>query len=217
MHRRSTTAEQPGKQSGTRNRRFDGEIAGVGTTAGPRIVVGRWFSSPLGPFADVMIESTDGFRVLLAPTREVAQFVGGTYRFDELLIGPVSVEQGADSRAVTAPGLSLELRTGPRAGLGRLLRLQPRFLVGSPTWASLLDPIAKRTMPGVRTRGSAGGGRREFYGACDLVPVIELAGRWRGIDLGELAPVDPPVTFGFGSVPRRPSLTRLVTTVVEQG
>jgi hypothetical protein len=45
--------------------------------------------------------------------------------------------------------------------------------------------------------------------------VIELEGRWRGTDLGALAPVDPPVTFGFGSVPRRPSLTRLVTTVID--
>jgi hypothetical protein len=205
----------PEEAPGVRSRRFDGEIAGVGTTAGPRIVVGRWFGSPLGSFADVMIESTDGFRVLLAPTREVAQFVGGTYRFDELLIGPVSVEQGENSRLVTAPGLSLELRTGPRTGLGRLLRLQPRFLVGSPAWASLLDPIARRVLPGVRMRGSAGGGRREFYGACDLFPVIELEGRWRGTDLGALAPVDPPVTFGFGSVPRRPSLTRLVTTVID--
>jgi hypothetical protein len=162
-----------------------------------------------------MVESKDGYRVLLAPDREVADFVAGTYRFDELLIAPVSVEEGADFRAVTAAGLSLRLRIGPRAGLGKLLRLQPRFLVGSPAWASLLDPIAKRALPGVRTRGSAGGGRREFYGASDLLPVIELEGRWRGTDLGALAPVDPPVTFGFGSVPRRPSLTRLVTTVID--
>jgi hypothetical protein len=46
--------------------------------------------------------------------------------------------------------------------------------------------------------------------------VVSADGAWRGADLGGLAPVDPPVRFGFGSAPRTPALTRLVTTVVER-
>jgi hypothetical protein len=66
---------------------------------------------------------------------------------------------------------------------------------------------------GVRTRGSAGGGRREWYGAQDLRPIVAAAAAWDGSDLGALAPVIPPVRFGFGSVPPRPGLVRVTTTV----
>jgi hypothetical protein len=38
---------------------------------------------------------------------------------------------------------------------------------------------------------------------------------WDGEDQGGLAPVDPPVRFGFGSTPRTPSLVRVVTLVRE--
>jgi len=34
-----------------------------------------------------------------------------------------------------------------------------------------------------------------------------------GVDLGELALVDPPCRFGFSSTPRSPSVTSVVTTV----
>ena len=70
-------------------------------------------------------------------------------------------------------------------------------------------------MPGVRTYGSADGGRSEAYGAWEVRQILSAAGRWRGGDLGRLAPVDPPVTVGFGSAPRRPSLTSLTTTTTE--
>jgi hypothetical protein len=65
----------------------------------------------------------------------------------------------------------------------------------------------------VRTRGSAGAGRREWYGVRDLRPVGAVSAVFEGLDLGAMAPVDPPVRFGFGSVPRKPTLTRITTTV----
>ncbi len=70
---------------------------------------------------------------------------------------------------------------------------------------------------GVRTRGSAGSGRREFYGATDLHLVTAVRGTWRGASLGDLAPVAPEPRFGFGSTPQRPSVTDLVTTVSWRG
>jgi hypothetical protein len=65
----------------------------------------------------------------------------------------------------------------------------------------------------VRTRGTAGGDRREWYGATDTHRVTELRGSFDGLDLGRLAAVDPPCRFGFSSTPRRPSVTTVVTTV----
>ncbi len=176
-------------------------------------MVGRWQESPLGTFADVMLAEPDGTRVLLAPSGEVADFVASTYRFDRVEIGPVTVLDRAGERCVSAPGLDLVLGVGRRLPLGWLLRLVPQRLATAPAWARLTDPVARVLLRGVRTRGTAGNGRREYYGATDLHRVIGLSGSWHGTDLGGLAPVLPEPGFGFGSTPRRPSVTAIVTTV----
>ena len=189
--------------------RFRGHIAGVGTTSGVRLVVGRWDESPYGSFADVMIETADGHRVLLAPTQQVADFVATTYTFDEVRIEPIAVN-GWD---VGSPSLSLSLAVGGRTGLGRLLRLVPGRLAESPAWCTVTDPVARVVLRGVRTRGTAGSGRREWYGATDVHAVVAMTGSFDGADLGRLAPVEPAPRFGFSSTPKRPSVTAVVTTV----
>lgn len=193
--------------------RFDGWIAGLGTSAGLRAVVGHWPRSPLGPFTDVMVERADGHRVLLAPSREVAEYVGTTYTFDEVRIGPVRATVARSGWRVDAAPLDLEFTVGGRTAVGRLLRAVPRRLATHPRWVAAIDVAARAVLPGVRTRGSAGGGRREFYAALDLHGLASARVRWEGADQGALAPVAPPVRFGFGSTPRTPSLTRLVTLV----
>jgi len=191
--------------------RFTGEITGVGSTAGTRFVVGDWYDSPLGRFTDVMVQEPDGHRVLLAPGDAHAALVGEVYSFDETVVGPVRMTTSSTSRVVSAPGLELDVGIGGRTLLGGLLRLVPRPLATDPRWLALLAPVAR--LRGVTTHGSAGGGRTESYGAYDAFAVTSASGRWRGRDLGQLADVDPPVTFGFSSTLRRPSLTRLVTTI----
>ena len=148
--------------------------------------------------------------MLLAPDEQVAAFVSETYRFDRVEIGPVGVTRDWH---VSAPGLDLRIETGPRTLLGRLLRLVPLGLATAPAWARLTDPVARVALSGVRTRGTAGNGRREYYGATDLHRIIALSGTWLGRDLGVLAPVSPEPGFGFGSTPRTPSVTSIVTTV----
>ncbi|MGW7056016.1 hypothetical protein [Streptomyces sp. NPDC054887] len=192
--------------------RFDGWIAGVGTSSGTRVVLGHWPRSPFGPFSDVMIERPDGERLLLAPDHQVAAFVADTYGFDTVRVVPVEVRMTGASWAVEAGPLHLRFTVGSRGPLGLLLRAVPRPLAARPFWAALVD-FPARLLPGVRTRGSAGDGRREWYGAQDLLPVTTADASFEGVGLGPLAPVDPPVRFGFGSAPRRPSLVRVTTTV----
>ncbi len=198
--------------------RFRGRIAGVGSTSGVRVVVGWWHESPFGPFADAMVERRDGHRILLAPSEQVRDLVATTYVFDETRVEPFSVAVGGASGSrwlVTSPSLSLRLDIGGRMPVGHLLRLVPTFVAQSPGFASLADPVARVAMRGVRTRGMARAGRREYYGATDLRSVTGLAGSLDGIALGELAPVEPACRFGFSSTPRRPSVTDVVTTIVE--
>jgi hypothetical protein len=77
--------------------------------------------------------------------------------------------------------------------------------------AGLLDVAARRVLPGVRTRGRTRDGRRQWYGARDLRPIVAADATLDGRDLGTLRAVDPPV--GFGSVPSRPSLVHLTTII----
>ncbi|WNM36471.1 hypothetical protein RKE30_10495 [Streptomyces sp. Li-HN-5-11] len=193
--------------------RFDGWIAGIGTTSGTRLVVGHWPGSPFGPFSDVMLERADGHRLLLAPTRRTAAFIAGTYVFDEVRIAPVRVRVTGDDWIVTAgPLLDLRFTAGRRGVTGLLLRAVPGALASRSFWTALTDPPA-RLLLGVRTRGTAGGGRYEWYGARDLRRITAATAVLEGLDLGPLAVVEPPVRFGFGSTPRRPSLVRVTTTV----
>lgn len=198
-----------------RRSRFRGAIAGAGSTSGVRVVVGHWRETPLGPFSDAMVETAAGHRVLLAPREEVADFIAATYVFDEVRIEPFEVVASAGSWAVRSPSLSLDLAVGRRTALGVALRAVPPRLAESPVWCTLTDPVARVLLRGVRTRGVARAGRREWYGATDTSAVTALAGSFEGVDLGSLAPVDPPCRFGFSSAPRRPSVTTVVTTVEE--
>lgn len=193
--------------------RFDGWISGLGTAAGLRIVVGHWLHSPLGPFTDVMTEDAGGHRTLLAPGDDVASYVAATYSFDEVRVLPVTHTSRGDRCQVVAGPLEVAWRVGPRSPLGWLLRAVPPALATDPRWLAALDPLARRVLPGVRTAGTAGNGRREFYGARDLHRVTGAVARWEGDDLGGLAPVHPPVGFGFGSAPATPSHVRMTTLV----
>ena len=141
--------------------RFDGWILGVGTVSGTRLVLGHWPRSPLGPLSDVMVQRPDGARVLLAPSPEAADFIAATYTFDEVRLVPVTVRRpDPRSWAVTAGPLRLRVTTGRRPPLGWLLRAVPAPLARTPGWVRLLDRPA-RLLTGLRTSGSAGGGRNE--------------------------------------------------------
>ncbi|WP_240641224.1 hypothetical protein [Nocardioides ferulae] len=201
-----------------RRLRFRGEIAGAGSTSGVRVVVGRWVETPLGAFADAMVETAAGHRVLLAPHQDAADFIASTYTFDEVRVAPftatVTTLAGAGTTwQVRSADLELDLTLGARTPLGSALRLVPRTLATSPAWCTVTDPVARLALRGVRTRGSAGGGRREYYAATDRRAVTGLTGSFDGVPLGALAPVDPPCRFGFSSTPRRPGVTAVVTTV----
>jgi hypothetical protein len=155
--------------------------------------------------------------VLVAPDERTRDFVSATYTFDEVLIAPVEVRDTPAGWLVESVPLTMDLTTGGPTPVGRLLRLVPDRLATSPAWCALVDPVARVVLRGVRTRGTAGQGRREWYGATSARAVTALAGTWRGVDLGVLAPVDPRCRFGFSSTPRRPSVTAVVTTIERAG
>lgn len=213
----SGPARRTRSRSPLRTLRFDGWIAGIGAASGARLVLGHWARSPFGPFSDVMFEGPGGPRLLLAPSRETADFVAGTYVFDEVRVVPVGVRV-TDRRhwAVSAPPLDLRFSTGRRGLPGLALRAVPVRLATSPGWIALWDRPAR--LLGARTHGSARAGRHQWYGVRDLHPVTSAMVTYEGESLGALAPVEPPVRFGPGSTPRSPCVVRVTTRVaVAQG
>lgn len=202
--------------------RFDGWIAGVGTTSGTRLVLGHWPRSPLGSFSDVMIAHADGRRELLAPTAEIGDFVAATYRFDDVGEVPVQVHRGRTDGAlarwqVRAGALRWSFTVGERDPLGALLRFLPAALATSRTMARITDPIASVAFPGVRTYGTAAPGRTEWYAARDLYRITATTARLDGSDLGSLSDVTPAPEFGFSGTPTTPMLTRVISTVEQVG
>jgi hypothetical protein len=195
-----------------RRLRFDGWIAGIGTSSGTRLVLGHWQTSPFGPVSDVMIEHPGGHRQLLAPTPELGQFIAETYAFDEVTTVPVTVSRAGPQWSISAGPLTLSFTTGGRGALGALLRSVPPPLAQNLSWVRLISTPAT-VLQGVRTYGTAGNHRREWYAAQDLHQITSAAATLNGTDLGPLTEIDPPVRFGFTSTPSTPSLTRVTTTI----
>ena len=193
---------------------FTGWIAGLGTDGGHRFVVGHWPRSPYGPVADVMALDPAGHRTLFSPTSQLAAFLTAAYRFHDVHVVSCSARRAGRTWTVHSGPLQLWFTSGRRPLLGWLLRLVPVWLARTTWWIGVLDLPARWLLPGVRTRGRTRDGRRQWYGAHDLHAIVAAEVTLAGRDLGALHAVHPPVGFGFGSVPKRPSLVHL-TTIIE--
>jgi hypothetical protein len=181
--------------------RFTGWIAGLGTASGHRVVIGHWRTSPYGAVIDAMVEDPTGHRTLYAPTPELAEFLGAAYRFHDVQVATCHARCSGPCWRVQAGPLQLSFAIGRRTLLGWLLWAMPAALVRTPWWGCLLDLPARWLLPGVRTRGRTRDGRRQWYGAQDLHPIVAASATLDGRDLGALRAVYP--TVGFGLAPCR--------------
>src|SRR4029453_17420000 len=164
---------------------------------------------PYGVVTDVMVEDPVGHRTLYAPTPALAALLAATYCFDDVQVVPCRARRSGPDWTVQAGPLQVSFTTGRRTLLGWLLWAIPDAVARRPWWVGLLDLPARRLLPGVRTRGRTQDGRPQWYGAPHLGAFIAVDAPLDGHGLGALRAVRPPVGFGFGSVPSRPSLVHL--------
>ena len=194
--------------------RLEGTIAGAGFASGDRFVVGLWDEGPLGRMTDVMWARSNGTRVLLAGSAEVAAFVGGVYEFDEIHVVPPELVCVHPTRIELVAGtLRLELVAGrPR----RIFGLRPKWLRRWTGWVRFEDLVLRGLVgrwvlegaEGVKAYGVSRSGVREWYCIDGYRPVVWARAELEGVDLGPLRPLEPPVNFGFSEFPRVPALVR---------
>lgn len=185
---------------------MQGVIASSGFTSGHRVVVGHWWRSPIGAFTDVMWAEPDGVKVLYVPDDRVGRFVTSVYRFDRIEIVPFRTRSGPRSLTVEFGRRLVEVVAG------RGIPLPGPRPAALTRWAE--RPVA-RIWLGVRTYGVSPTGVREWYQASRWRPLRSATAAIDGTAVGEMAPVDPPVGFGFSEPPRRPSLVTLRTLLVD--
>ena len=163
--------------------RFRGRIAGVGSTSGVRVVVGLVAREPVRA-----VRRRDGRAARRPPHPGGAHRAGARPGRHHLRVrrdpgraasrcppvGPAGRGGWSSRRRSRCASTSA---TGCRwvTSCGWC----PVGVAQSPAFATLADPVARVAMRGVRTRGMARAGRREFYGATDLRAVTG-AGRHAG-------------------------------------
>ena len=84
---------------------------------------------------------------------------------------------------VSTGGLTLTFHVGRRPALGWPLAVVPRRLARARWWTSLLDPIARLTTGGVRTRGTTRE-RREWFSPLDLHRIRSVSAHLDRVELG---------------------------------
>ncbi len=181
-----------------------GTISSAGFASGDRFVVGHWPESPIGPMGDIMWARPDGRRILLAPSDEVAAFVGMIYEFDEIRIDPLRTSSDGRVTTVEGHGLSLRLEGGQRRPVPF-----PRPLAMT-RWIE--RPIARALMQ-VETYGTSAKGATEWYQTRGWRWIAEGRASLDGKDLGRMGPIDPPVNVGFSEPPSRPSIVDVRVTI----
>lgn len=215
---------------------FEGAITASGFSSGDAVVVGCWARSPLGRVVDVMWRQPDGTRVLLAPTRQTADYVAGLYRFDRVHVTAIGGGISGDRVDVTAALPAVEDRAGRggpstlrlRATLAApdwrswLFALRPRALRRSPAWVRVEDRLARPIVglllgggDGVRAAGEAPGGQQEFYGVDDWRPLLNARLEVGGVDQGAMCDLPAELGVGLSAFPTRPASVRVGTMIAQ--
>ena len=79
------------------NEIFKGRVISSGFQTGDMLVIGDWNDSPHGSFTNLMWAKPDGTRVLIAPSKELGDFVSSLYSFEEVIVSAMEIERTKNS------------------------------------------------------------------------------------------------------------------------
>lgn len=184
---------------------FKGRITSSGFQSGDRIVVGTWDESRFGKFTDIMWARPDGHRTLIAPSKDIAEYVDEMYSFDEILIQDIDVEQNGDEMKVSCEMMELEFvwNRGWKIPFKRSL-----------LFIATVELFFAKLFFSTRTHGVTRNNRKEWY-AIDRVSKITKANAIiSGQSAGQISPMKEPCKFGFSEAPKKPSSCEVRTHIL---
>ena len=184
---------------------FKGRITSSGFESGDRIVVGAWKESPFGEFTDIMWAKKDGTRKLIAPSKEVADYVDAMYSFDEIIIQGVEVTQQDRSLTVTCDSMKLDFEWN---------RGWPIPFKRSLFFIATVELLFAKLFFGTQTHGVTKNQRKEWYAIDRVSKLIKASATIDGNDAGELRPLSEPCKFGFSEAPKKPSSCEVRTHIL---
>ena len=136
------------------NEIFKGRVISSGFQTGDMLVIGDWNDSPHGSFTNLMWAKPDGTRVLIAPSKELGDFVSSLYSFEEVIVSAMEIERTKNSIEVNCDLGRVFMQWGMNLPL---LFSRPRWFI-----ANIEAPFA-RLFFGTKTHGTTRNGRKEWY------------------------------------------------------
>ena len=183
---------------------FEGDIFSSGFDSNNRIVIGNWKDSPFGKFTDIMWAKPNGERVLIAPNKEISEFITKLYDFDKIIISEFNIEENSNHLIVKANEINCELKwsKGIQIPFNR-----PLWLISSIEYVFGL--IFFKT----KTHGITKNKKQEWYAVNRISKLNSIKITINGNDLGDMTKFEPKASFGFSEPIRKPAAISLKTHI----
>ena len=184
---------------------FKGRITSSGFESGDRIVVGIWNKSPFGKFSDIMWSNAEGKNILIAPTKEIGDYISSMYSFDEILISNIELIETEDRFEIITDYICCNF------SWSRGFRIPFR----RPLWfISTIENLFAKLIFGTKTSGVTNDKKREWYCINKISKVKIASASLSGKSFGQKTKFHPKAKFGFSEPPKKPTSV-LVTTIIK--
>ena len=176
---------------------FEGRITSCGFDSGDRIVIGMWKNSPFGSFADIMWAKPDGKKVLIAPNKEIGEYIDSLYDFDEVRIEEIKIEKKHKEIIFSSKDIKCQFEWGKEISF--LLKKRPLWFVSTIEY--FFGWLIFRT----KTHGKTKNGRKEWYVVDKISRLKNAKAELSGKNLGKYTRFYPKANFGFSDPPNMPA------------
>ncbi len=176
---------------------FEGRIVSCGFLSGDRLVIGSWKESPFGVFCDIMWSKPDGTNILIAPNKEIGEYISSMYNFDIVKIEEIKIEEGGNKIKLESEEINCTFEWN---------RGIPFLIKGRPLWfVSSFEYFFGLLFFGTRTHGKTKNGQNEWYMVDRFSKLTQAKATINREDLGEYTRFYPKANFGFSEPPRVPA------------
>ena len=182
------------------NEIFKGRVISSGFATGDMVVIGDWKASPHGPFTNLMWAKPDGTRVLIAPSRELGDFVSSLYSFEEVIVSRMEIERSDKSIDVSCDLGRVSMEWGMTIPLPFS---RPRWFIAN------VEALFARLFFGTKTHGTTRNGLKEWYHVRGLSRMKSVMLDLDGRSSNQMTGMAPSACFGFSSPPRMPLSVRV--------